>query len=75
MHMLAVCSEPGCTTLVFGDGVCLQHEHRRTRAFVRGRPFSPVSAARSRLPVFANVARNGAPNRTQAPLTAGWSTR
>jgi hypothetical protein len=40
--MLSTCTEPGCNTLVFGVGACLEHEARLTREFVRGRPFVPA---------------------------------
>jgi hypothetical protein len=38
--MLSICSEPSCTTLVMGDGLCVAHESRQTRVFVRGRPYA-----------------------------------
>jgi hypothetical protein len=45
--MLSVCSRPGCTTLVYGDGVCLAHETPSVRKFVRGRPYwHPIAGDR-----------------------------
>jgi hypothetical protein len=40
MPILSRCSEVGCRTLTIGD-VCLRHDRRPLRAFVRGRPFVP----------------------------------
>lgn len=48
--MLSLCSEPGCTTIVFGVGPCLVHERRAAREFIRGRPYArKVADARARL--------------------------
>ena len=38
--MLSICSEPGCKTLVMGDGLCVAHECRQAQVFVRGRPYA-----------------------------------
>ena len=37
--MLGVCASPGCSTLVFGQGTCLEHTAPQTKVFVVGRPF------------------------------------
>jgi hypothetical protein len=37
--MLGVCASPGCSTLVFGQGTCLEHSAPQTAVFVVGRPF------------------------------------
>jgi hypothetical protein len=37
--MLGVCASPGCSTLVFGQGTCLEHTPPQTMVFVVGRPF------------------------------------
>lgn len=43
--MLARCTEPGCTTLVFGVGACLAHQTASTQEFARGRPFVATGMA------------------------------
>jgi hypothetical protein len=58
--MLSVCSHPGCTTLVFGDGVCLAHETGHVRKFVRGRPYRHPIAANRRLRLERLVGDGGA---------------
>jgi hypothetical protein len=37
--MLGVCASPGCSTLVFGHGTCLEHSTPSATVFVVGRPF------------------------------------
>jgi hypothetical protein len=69
--MLSVCSEPGCTTLVFGDGVCLAHETRRVRKFVRGRPYWHPIAANRRLRLEMLVGDGSASKRPPASLLTG----
>jgi hypothetical protein len=45
--MLGVCGSPGCSTLVFGHGTCLEHSTPPTTAFVIGRPFLRIPADES----------------------------
>jgi hypothetical protein len=60
--MLSVCTEPGCTTLVFGIGPCLVHERRAAREFVRGRPYLRKAAeSRARLASAARRTWNDPP--------------
>jgi hypothetical protein len=49
--MLSSCTEPGCTTFVYGVGACLAHQSRQTRVYIRGRPFVPFVAGVSRLQI------------------------
>ncbi len=43
VRMLKRCAEPGCSTLGFGR-MCISHEPKLTRVFVRGRPWPPPEA-------------------------------
>jgi hypothetical protein len=64
MSILSRCSVLGCRTLTIGD-VCLVHDRRPLRAFVRGRPFvAPVLSER-----FATI-----PVRARASFAAGPTT-
>jgi hypothetical protein len=56
MPILSRCSVVGCRTLTIGD-VCLRHDRRPLRAFVRGRPFAaPVlSEVLSTVPLAART--------------------
>jgi len=49
MPIVTRCHVTGCRTLTIGD-VCLVHDLRPTRSFVRGRPFVP---GRPAVPVLA----------------------
>jgi hypothetical protein len=42
--MLSTCASPGCNTLVFGVGRCLEHQAAVPLEFVRGRPFVPEAS-------------------------------
>ena len=46
MPIVTQCTAPGCKTLTMG-AVCVEHEARVTRVFVRGRPWSPAGASKS----------------------------
>ena len=59
--MLATCTEPGCTTLVLGVGVCIAHQTAATHEFVRGRPFD-----RANMPVGAVALVSAASGATPA---------
>ena len=51
--MVMRCAAPGCTTLGLGR-LCIKHEPKLTRVFVRGRPWPPPQAAKELLaPVAA----------------------
>jgi hypothetical protein len=69
--MLSVCSRPGCSTLVFGDGVCLAHETRSLRKFVRGRPYWHPIAADRRLTLDLLVGESTSSTRDRASLLTG----
>jgi hypothetical protein len=42
MPIVTQCEVPGCETMTMGP-VCVEHEHRPMRVFVRGRPFLKVA--------------------------------
>jgi hypothetical protein len=46
MQILRTCADPGCSTLGMGL-FCIAHDHRETRTFVRGRPFTPTSTTQA----------------------------
>jgi hypothetical protein len=55
--MIAPCAEPGCSTLTLGR-LCIAHEPKVTRVFVRGRPWpprQPLTAVAAVLPTAARV--------------------
>lgn len=43
VRMVKRCAVPGCTTLGLGR-LCIKHEPKLTRVFVRGRPWPPPEA-------------------------------
>jgi hypothetical protein len=46
MPIVTQCTAPGCKTLTMG-ALCVEHEARVTRVFVRGRPWAPDAAPKS----------------------------
>jgi hypothetical protein len=55
MPILSRCSVTGCRTLTIGD-VCIVHDLRPKRSFVRGRPFDPFRTSAG-TPVLAVAPR------------------
>ncbi len=53
--MLMRCAEPGCTTLGLGR-MCIKHEPKLTRVFVRGRPWPPPASITKHPQLLAPVA-------------------
>ena len=56
VRMLRRCAEPGCSTLGLGR-MCIKHEPKLTRAFVRGRPWPPAVSVAKQTQVLAPVAQ------------------
>ena len=59
VRMLMRCAEPGCSTLGFGR-MCIRHEPKLTRVFVRGRPWPPP-VVNTQAPLLAPVVRPAPP--------------
>jgi hypothetical protein len=46
MQILRTCADPACSTLGMGF-FCIAHDHRETRTFVRGRPFTRAASTKA----------------------------
>jgi hypothetical protein len=65
MPIVTQCTAPGCETLTIGP-VCIEHEVKHDRIFVRGRPFESEDGARR-----FSIARAGVLRRAWAPAEGG----
>ena len=59
VRMLMQCAEPGCSTLGLGR-MCIKHEPKLNRVFVRGRPWPPPVSVTKQVQLLAPVAQSGA---------------